>query len=121
MDSSNQRTNIQIDTNSDFLLFSRITRLFEESDGRMTRTELERFLYYSGDCLNRIVNKFTDMCLYDYGMTFCLKKAAQYLTDTKEPVSAIAARMKFTNRTHFYALFKEKYGVTPKEYRQQHL
>lgn len=87
----------------------------------MTRTELERFLYYSGDCLNRIVNKFTDMCLYDYGMTFCLKKAAQYLTDKKEPVSAIAARMKFTNRTHFYALFKEKYGVTPKEYRQQHL
>lgn len=113
-------TKIQLDTNSDFLLFSRITRLLEESDGRMTRTQLEQFLNYSGDYLNRIVNKFTDMCLYDYGMTFCLKKAAQYLTETNDSISSIAARLKFTNRTHFYSLFKSKYGVTPKEYRQIH-
>lgn len=111
-------TNIRLDTNSDFLLFARITRLFEESDGRMTRTELEQFLNYSGDYLNRIVNKFTDMCLYDYGMTFCLKKAAKRLTETDESISAITAGLKFTNRTHFYALFKEKYGITPKEYRK---
>ena len=111
-------TNIRLDTNSDFLLFARITRLFEESDGRMTRTELEQFLNYSGDYLNRIVNKFTDMCLYDYGITFCLKKAAKRLTETDESISARAAGLKFTNRTHFYALFKEKYGVTPKEYRK---
>lgn len=113
-------TNIQLGTNSDFLLFSRITRLFEESDGRMTRAEMEQFLHYSGDYLNRIVNKFTDMCFYDYGMTFCLKKAAQCLTETEESISAIAARLKFTNRTHFYSLFKEKYGMTPKEYRKLH-
>lgn len=112
--------NIRLDTNSDFLLFSRITQLFEESDGRMTRTEMEQLLHYSGDYLNRIVNKFTGMCFYDYGMTFCLKKAAHCLTETDESISAIAARLKFTNRTHFYALFKEKYGVTPKEYRRRH-
>ncbi|MCM1155383.1 MAG: AraC family transcriptional regulator [Roseburia sp.] len=111
-------TTIRLDTNTDFLLFARITRLFEESNGRMTRTQLEQFLNYSGDYLNRIVNKFTDMCLYDYGMTFCLKKAAQCLIESDEPISAIAAGLKFTNRTHFYALFKEKYGVTPKEFRK---
>lgn len=113
-------TDIRLDTNSDFLLFSRITRLLEESDGRMTRGELSQFLNYSGDYLNRIVHKFTDCCLYDYGMTFCLKKAAQYLTETDESISAIAARLKFTNRTHFYALFKKAYGMTPKEYRKAH-
>lgn len=114
-------TNIRLDTTNDFLLFARITRLFEESDGRMTRTELEQFLNYSGDYLNRIVHKFTDMCLYDYGMTFCLKKAAQCLTETDESISSIAAGLKFTNRTHFYSLFKEKYGVTPKEYRNRNV
>ena len=113
-------TTIRLDTNSDFLLFSRITRLFEESCGRMTRAEMEQLLHYSGDYLNRIVSKFTDMCFYDYGMTFCMKKAAQCLTETNESISAIAARLKFTNRTHFYTLFKKKYGVTPKEYREQH-
>lgn len=113
-------TNIQLDSNSDFLIFSRITRLFEESDGRMTRAEMEQCLHYSGDYLNRIVNKFTGMCLFDYGMTFCMKKAAQYLTGTDESVSAIAARLRFTNRTHFYTLFKHMYGVTPREYRKLH-
>lgn len=112
--------NICLDTNSDFLLFSRITHLFEESNGRMSRSELERLLNYSGDYLNRIVNKYAGMCLYDYGMTFCLKKAAKYLTETNESIGAIANRLQFTNRTHFYSLFKKKYGVTPKEYRQLH-
>ena len=113
-------SNIRVDSNSDFLLFSRITHLFEESNGRMSRAELKHLLNYSGDYLNRIVNKYTGMCLYDYGMTFCLKKAATYLTETNESIGTIAAKLQFTNRTHFYNLFKAKYGVTPKEYRQLH-
>lgn len=113
-------TNIRLDTGSDFLLFSRITYLFEERDGRISRTEFEKLLNYSGDYLNRIVRKYSGMCLYDYGMTFCIKKAARLLAETDEPINAIATRLHFTNRTHFYSLFKEKYGVTPKEYRKMH-
>lgn len=112
-------TNIRLDTGSDFLIFSRVTRLFEESDGRMPRAQLEKLLNYSGDYLNRIVNKYTGMCLYDYGMTFCLKKAAKYLTETNESISAIAEKLQFTNRTHFYNLFKKKYGTTPQKYRKE--
>lgn len=112
---------VKLDTGSDFLIFSRISHLFEENDGRMTRPELEQLLNYSGDYLNRIVNKYAGMCLFDYGMTFCLKKAAWYLTETNDSISAIAAKLQFSNRTHFYHLFKEKYGVTPKEYRQSHI
>lgn len=114
-------TTIKLDTNSDFLIFARISHLFEESNGRMPRTKLEELLNYSGDYLNRIVNRYTGMCLFEYGMTFCMKKAAQYLTETDESISAIAAKLHFSNRTHFYTLFKEKYGVTPKEYRKMHL
>lgn len=110
-------SNICLDSGSDFLIISRITHLFEERDGRISRTEFEKLLNYSGDYLNRIINKYTGMCLYDYGMTFCLKKAAKYLTETNESVTAIAEKLHFTNRTHFYTLFKEKYGMTPKEYR----
>lgn len=111
----------ELDTDSDFLIFTSISHLFEKSAGRMTRAELEQALSYSSDYLNRIVNKYSGMCLFDYSMTFRLKKAAKYLVESKDSISSIAAKLQFSNRTHFYALFKEKYGVTPKEYRKMHL
>lgn len=113
-------TCVELNRDNDFLLFARITHLLEENDGRVSRTELERSLNYSGNYLNHITNKYTGMCLFDYGMTFCLKKAEDYLANTKEPVSDIAARLGFSNRTHFYTLFKKKYGMTPNEYRKEH-
>lgn len=111
-------TCVELHLNSDFLLFSRISHFIEENNGRISRSELESALNYSGDYLNRIVNKYAGMCLFDYSMTFCLKKAEYYLTNTTESISSIANMLHFSNRTHFYQLFKDKYGMTPKEYRQ---
>ncbi len=111
-------TSVSLNTGSDFLLFARITRVFEENDGRISRGELEEMFHYSGTHLNRIVNKYTGMCLYDYGISFCLKKAANRLKESNDSIQSIAADLQFSNRTHFYQLFKNKYGVTPKEYRK---
>ena len=61
---------------------------------------------------NTIVHKYTGMCLYDYGMTFTLKKAEHLLSDTTASISSIALQLGFNNRTHFYKIFKEKYGIT---------
>lgn len=112
------RALIELDSSADQLLFSRITHLFEDTDGRISRSELERILNYNGSYLNTIVKRHTGMCLFDYGMTFCLKKAALLLSTTETSVSAIASELHFTNRSHFYKLFKEKYGMTPQEYRK---
>ncbi len=110
-------TNVSLNTGSDFLLFARITRVLEENNGRVSRSELEEMFHYSGTHLNRIINKYTGMCLYDYGISFALKKAAMRLKETNDSIQTIAADLQFTNRTHFYQLFKNKYGVTPREYR----
>lgn len=112
-------TPVRLNSSTDLFLFSRINHLFEDTNGRMTRSELEKALNYSGNYLNAVVNRYAGMCLFDYGTTFCLKKAQQLLAATDEPVSAIAAELHFTNRTHFYNLFKEKYGMTPGEYRRK--
>jgi len=112
-------TDVKLDSSADFLLFARIGHLLEDADGRLSRQELASRLNYSGDYLNRIVRKYAGLSLYDYGMTFCLKKARTLLATTDEPVSSIAARLHFSNRTHFYKLFKDKYHLTPREYRLQ--
>ena len=111
-------SNVKLNSSSDLLLFSRITHLMEDTNGRMSRSQLERALCYNGNYMNTIVHKHTGMCLYDYGLTFCMKQAKVLLKTTELSVSAIALQLGFTNRTHFYKLFKEKYGITPGEYRQ---
>lgn len=108
---------IDLSLSNDFLIFSRISHLLENSDGRLTRNDLEKELNYSGDYLNRIVNKYTGMCLYDYGMTYCFKKAAHLLRNTDESISAITDMLGFSNRTHFNNLFKKEFHQTPKEFR----
>ncbi len=111
-------SSVKLHSSSDLLLFSRIGHLMEDTDGRMSRADLEKALCYSGNYMNTIVNKYTGMCLYDYGLTFTMKKAAHLLTKTSLPISAIEAQLGLTNRTHFYRLFRKKYGVTPGEYRK---
>lgn len=103
------------------LLFSRIGHLMEDTDGHMSRSDLEKALCYSGNYMNTIVNKYTEMCFYDYGLTFTMKKAAHLLAETDLTISAIETRLGLTNRTHFYKLFRERYGVTPGEYRKRDL
>ena len=108
----------ELGASNDYLLFTRISHLMEERDGRVNRAELEKQLNYSGDYLNRIVKKYSGMPLFDFGMTFCLKKAEQYLETTDASVAEIAAKCGFTNKTHFYKCFRKLFGMTPLEYRR---
>lgn len=111
-------TTVDLSDSSDRLLFSRIEHLLEENNGRLSRKELSNALNYSGDYINRIVNKYAGVCLHDFSMQICLKRAAFLLRAGNESISDIAAELGFSNRTYFYKLFHDMYGMTPKEYRK---
>ncbi len=110
-------TPIHVTSGTDFLLFSHISHLMEDTDGRITRAELEAALNYSGNYINTIIKKYTGLCLYDYGLTFCMKKAAYLLTNSTASIMEIMEKLKFTNTTHFYKCFKKQYHMTPRQYR----
>lgn len=111
-------TPVHLSSSPESLLFLRISRLLEDTDGRLPRSELARLLNYNGSYLNSIVQRRTGLCLFDYGMTFCFQKAERLLRETTLSVSEIALQLKFTNRTHFYELFRQKYGMTPQQLRK---
>lgn len=108
---------VSLQESRDGILFTAIARILETHDGRVSRKELERLTHYSGDYLNWIVKKHTGRSLTEYGQSFCLVKAEQLLTQTDLPVSAIIRELGFTNRSYFYRIFRQHYGMTPKIYR----
>ena len=84
----------------------------------MSRHELESSLHYSGDYLNKIVKKYTGLAIFDYGMTFCMKRASSLLQYSNMTISEIARQLGFSNRTHFYKVFQNTFSLTPSEYRR---
>lgn len=55
---------------------------------------------------------------YKYLSEFRLSVASQLLRETDEPISSIAAKVGFQHPSHFGKCFREKTGLSPKEYRK---
>ena len=77
-----------IEADNDFLLFTHISHICEDTNGRITRSELEQLLNYSGNYLNSIVKKYTKLMpirlqsdfLYERAAALpCLKRPLLYL------------------------------------------
>jgi len=109
---------MHIGTAAEDELFGRISLLMEQTNGRISRSELADQLNYSGSYINQVVRKYTGMSIFDYGTSIAMQRAAHLLRSEKISVSEIIQELGFSDRTHFYRLFKEEYGMTPKEYRK---
>ena len=110
----------QIGTENENHLYNQITEIMEATHGRATRSQLETQLNYSGNYLNDIVKKYTGLNIFNYGMSICLNEAAKLLIHTDKNISEIALSLGFTNRTHFYRLFENRFHMTPSKFRKQH-
>lgn len=114
-------TPVSLGTQAETALFTAISKRMEETHGRIGRNELIQEFNYSGTYINNVVKKFTGMNIFHYGNTFTMQEAARLLTATTLSVSEIALQLSFSDRTHFYRLFRETYGMTPKEYRENNI
>ncbi|QQZ61194.1 helix-turn-helix domain-containing protein [Paenibacillus sonchi] len=111
---------VGLSSNPEDLLFMRISYLLEERKGHISRGELGSLLNYNPDYLNRIVKKNTGASILEYGQTFSLKEAEALLIHSTDSISDIVHKLGFSNRSHFYRIFKAKHGYTPKEYREKY-
>lgn len=110
-------TPINLGTEAEDRIFAQITQLMESTKGRISRSELSEQLNYSGDYLNKIVNKYTGMSIFQYGNSHTMQHVAWLLIHSDQTVSQIISDLGFTDRTHFYQLFQKEYGETPRQFR----
>ncbi|MCU7494440.1 MAG: AraC family transcriptional regulator [Ignavibacteria bacterium] len=74
----------------------------------------------SPEHLCRAFRKFLNTTPTEFINELRLNYAANVLSSTDLEIIEVSARAGFENLSHFYHLFKEKYGLSPGEFRKQH-
>ena len=83
--------------------------------------EMERDFGYTYSYLRHLVKDCTGESITAYCTEHKLNHAAQLLSTTDLSVQQILEKLNYNNKTYFYRLFRDKYGVSPTEYRRQPL
>ena len=66
-----------------------------------------------------IVKKYSGKTLLEYGQDIYLEEARRLLLDTDMSISDIITELGFSNRSHFYRVFRRAFGETPLDYRNR--
>jgi AraC-like DNA-binding protein len=68
--------------------------------------------------LQKLYRKWCRLRLHDFQKLCRMEKAAEYLEDTTLSVKEICSAVGMKSTSYFSALFRQVYGLSPKEYRQ---
>lgn len=90
----------------------------EENYKDANLTELAHSLNQSVCQLSRMVKASTGFTFKQLLQQKRLHKSVQLLMQTKLPILDIITAVGYDNTSYFYRIFKEQFGVSPKEYRQ---
>lgn len=67
---------------------------------------------------SKLIRQFTGMTFKQLLKNKRLSVVERLLRESDQPIKAIAASVGYENPTHFYDLFRKKYGKTPQKYRE---
>ena len=86
---------------------------------RITLAEIARAEFVSEPWLSRLFHKEVGMSFMQYITRLRLEKAADALRQSRQPLHQIALANGFASTRMMSDLFRRRYGMTPREFRQQ--
>ena len=92
--------------------------ILENTGVHLTAEDIALKLNCSAPTLKKYFRKVYGVPMYTFLQDVRMKKAGEYLKDTKRPIADIAYEAGYLNQSKFCSLFKKTYGVTPSEYRR---
>lgn len=102
-------------------LMFRVLSYIEENYKDATLTELSNLLKYDIYWLSRAIKKQTNETFKDLLKTKRLNQSAYLLSHTQLSVAEIIAAVGYDNTSYFHRIFKERFQMSPKEYRLDNL
>ena len=94
-------------------------RYIEDNYRVASLTELAGELNLSVYHLSRLIKQNTGSTFKELLQRKRLNRAVQLLSETRLSVSDIIAYVGYDNASYFFRIFRDKYGVSPREYRQR--
>lgn len=79
--------------------------------------EIANLLYYNPNYLSKEIKKRTGKTFKDFLQEKRLVQSAYLLTHTSLLIDQIAESVGYNNMSYFYKIFREKYGMNPREFR----
>ena len=86
---------------------------------RISIGQMAELTGYSETHFIRFFQKTTGLRFTDWLKRYRLSMATRLLTLSDDPITDVAAQTGFNNLSYFNRTFKQKYGMTPHEYRKQ--
>ncbi|MEM9984600.1 MAG: AraC family transcriptional regulator, partial [Bacteroidota bacterium] len=90
------------------------------SNSDFTVAQLYRTLGYSRMQFYRKLKAITGLSANEFIRAYKIKKAAVYLRESHLNITEVLYEVGFSNRSYFSKCFKQTYGMTPREYLNQH-
>ncbi|MFT4004867.1 MAG: AraC family transcriptional regulator [Lacrimispora sp.] len=69
--------------------------------------------------ISRLFKRYFQMTFTECLQLIRMIRAASFLASTSKPVEEIITEVGYENSSYFHRLFKERYGMTPKQYRDK--
>ena len=98
-----------------------ILRYIQDNFRTVTLSGLAEYFNYSEPYLSRIITMYSGNSFSQIIRGIRLKNAARLIESTDLPITDIGEESGYEDRTYFHRTFKKQYGMTPSQYRQQHL
>ena len=104
-------------------LYCQLTELMQNqhpyTDSELTRENLAQMIGTNSRYLADAIREYAgNISLGEYLDGWRIRHSAQLLADTDDPIGIIGDLSGFSSRSHFNAIFRERYKMTPSEYRK---
>ena len=109
METGNSRFNTE--------LIGNVLNYVEEHYKDGSLSELANIMNYDVYWLSREIKKRTGKTYKELLQAKRMNQAVYLLSNTRLPVSDIIESVGYDNTSYFYRIFRERFGVSPKEYR----
>lgn len=109
---------VKFNRNKEDLLFNQIEKYIEKNINDVSREKLAEELHYNPNYINIIIKKMTNLTYSEYVVNKRLEVTAGLLRSSDFSINRIIKEVGYTNKSYFYKIFTEKFGVKPQEFRK---